>query len=269
MQWERHYFEALIDHLKPNGDVLQVGFSSSIAAERIQSFHPKHHTIIEPDPQLVERARKWAGERPGITILADRWQQALPKLGRFDAIFYDDFNPEREIEKAKVLAAANEAVRKGKELVNGIKAKFPDLFKIKYADADLDPLFNQFEKTKPAELAHLLRELFKNEQISHAQYEKRIARLGSAANAKAQIPPDPVLAFLKTCLKSHMRKGSRFTCFSVSPLSKYENPQFFEEIITNSDYDYEEKVITVDVPVSSEHYKFKEALILLVVKQVD
>lgn len=274
IQWERRYLEELIDQLKPTGDVLQVGFSNGIAAERIQTYHPKHHTIIESDPQIAEKAKKWAKGNPAITILSDRWERAIVKLGHFDAVFYDDFKPQEEIDKAKVLASAGEAVKKGKELVADIHAKFPEIKKMQYSDSDLELLFEQFGKSKPSEVARFLEKLYLGEQISQAQFEMGVLFVkdlihGTPEAHKLPSPPTPMFAFLKMCLQKHMRKGARFTCFAKTPLSKFEDPVFLEEIIANPNYDYEEKTIPVDVPASCEYYKFKEALVMLVVKQVE
>ena len=47
MEWEKPYMHACIDALKPFGDVLEIGFGLGYSAERIQTYHPKSHTIIE------------------------------------------------------------------------------------------------------------------------------------------------------------------------------------------------------------------------------
>ena len=242
-------YEALIDRLQPEGRVLQIEFSSGIAAERIQSRHPKHHTIIEPNRNIAEKAKT----KPGWEVISGRWEKVLPALGSFDAIFYDDFKPEREREQAKLLADASTTVQKGKEALSKARARFPNLTQMKYSDSDLEQLFAQFGKDKQPQLAHFLKELLRNGQISQDQYEAR----GYGLEVPRALPPsDPILAFLRACLKNHMGKGSRFVCISSSPVSKFEDPRFFEEIITNPDYDYEE-----DVP-------FKGALVFVVIKQV-
>lgn len=241
--------EALIERLQPRGNVLQIGFSSSVIAERIQTYHPKNHTILDPD----RKAGEGAASKPRWEVIQDRWEHVLPKLGSFDAIFYDDFNPERERQKAKLLIAASVSVQKGKEAISKARAQFPNLTEMKYSDDDLDRLFEQFGKDKLPQLAHFLKELLRNKQISHAQYE---ARSVGFELPKEPLYVDPLLLCLKACLKSHMGKGSRFACISSSPVSKFEDPAFFEEIITNPAYDYEESV------------PFEGSLAFAVIKQV-
>lgn len=227
--------DELVDRLQPKGNVLQIGFSSGVIAEKIQTYHPKHHTIIEPNRAVGEKA----GARPGWKVIIDRWEHALPKLGSFDVIFYDDFNPEREREMAKLAVVANVSVQKGKEAISRVHARFPNLTQMKYLDSDLDQLLNQFGKDKHPQLAYFLKELLRNGQISQDQYERRSSGLEVP---KAVPPPDPLLALLQACLKNHMEKASHFACISSVSVSKFENPRFFEEIITNPDYDYEEEV---------------------------
>ena len=69
------------------------------------------------------------------------------------------------------------------------------------------------------------------------------------------------LFFLEQCLSSHMRKGSRFSCFLSEPTSKYGDKVWFEKIITNPFLDYEERRIPVEGP------KPHEALVITITKK--
>lgn len=73
-------------------DVLEIGFGCGYSADRIQEFSPRSHTIIEPDPVVLARLGDWAAARPGnVVVVEGFWQTALAKLGKYDAIFFDDF----------------------------------------------------------------------------------------------------------------------------------------------------------------------------------
>jgi hypothetical protein len=78
--------------------------------------------------------------------------------------------------------------------------------------------------------------------------------------------PDRTMEFLHLCLKHHMRRGSRFSAFSGSPLSKYEHPAFFEEIILNPNLEYREFTIPIDVSKTCRYYKHSDALVMVVEK---
>lgn len=273
MEWEKPYLEALIDELRPSGKVLEVGFGLGYSASRIQTYKPEHLTIIEKDASIAAQAAKWAGSNPAITIVQDKWENALPKLGRFDAIFFNDFEPEIELAKLEQQETGSLLVKQGKELISKVKQEIPKLTEMRYSDADIDAFFSEVGQFHKAEMAVFLHELHKNGQISKQQYEAMIAKYNlTKTEAKTlkiiEERRDQMMAFLKACLKSHMHKGSRFSCFSSSPLSKYENPEFFEAVITNTDLDYEERLITVNVPKSCAYYKHEQALIMVIQKQL-
>ena len=102
MEWEKPYMEACIDELKPNGDVLEIGFGMGYSATQIQKYKPKSHTIIEMDPLVIKRLKKWAKDYNNIIIVEGTWQKEINKLEKFDEIFFDDYplkNPKNEFEK--------------------------------------------------------------------------------------------------------------------------------------------------------------------------
>jgi hypothetical protein len=246
---EKPYLQILIDHLRPSGEVLEVGFALGYSAARIQTYHPKRHTIIEPDPKTAKKALKWAKDNPAISVLCDAWENALPKLGVFDAIFFNAPGEELEVSSG--------IVQKGKELVAMVKQQLPQLMNLRYSDSDIDAFFSQAISLQPRETAYFLHELRQNKQISEQQYEKtlqkyRLEKAEAGTLKMIETPKDCTLAFLKACLKNHMRKGSRFSCFTNSPISKYENPEFFESIITNPNLDYQEKLINEHLVITVE-----------------
>ena len=102
MEWEKPYMEACIDFLKPKGDVLEIGFGMGYSATQIQKYKPKSHTIIEMDPMVIKRLKKWAKDYDNIIIVEGTWQEKIHDLGTFDEIFFDDYplkKPETDLEK--------------------------------------------------------------------------------------------------------------------------------------------------------------------------
>src|SRR3989344_5641595 len=246
MEWEKAYIEALIEAFHPFGDVLQVGFRSGLAAKQIQKYYPKSHTLIESDAMRIADAKQWAQKHRAV-LIEEPWQQALPRLGIFDAIFFassDEGSPQ-EVDP----------------LMKEIEAQIPHLAKLRYVDSDLEPFCEKSAKEAPEQLYRFLHELEKNGQISKEQKERMIKKFhlkGKEARLARKKIPDRVFAFLKECLALHMRKDSRFSCFLEDPTSKYEDPRFFDEIITNPLVDYREQ--TLSIP------KKGEALIVVVEK---
>ena len=91
--WEKPYMEALVDKLKPFGDVLEVGFGLGYSADAIQKYEITSHTIIECDSTVLERTREWAKkQKHKVVIIEGTWEDQVPLLDqRFDSIFFDDF----------------------------------------------------------------------------------------------------------------------------------------------------------------------------------
>lgn len=289
MEWEKPYMHACIDALKPFGDVLEIGFGLAYSAERIQSFHPKSHTIIEFHPEVVKKAREWAKRYPNVTIIEDTWQNALPKLGVFDSIFFDDYplQSEEEMQKMQEDSAHSHLVlQQGRSVIRDAEEAIPFLKEIKYSDDDLDFLMKEVplkEKDQAVQFARFLSELSQGGQISEEQFKSKIALLVKedllraeevdALFKKAKEPfafsdkGDRLYLFLSECLKSHMRNGSRFSCFLSSATSKYEDDRFVSEIIANPFLDFHEEEITLEVPDNCGYFSGNKALVITIVKR--
>ena len=69
--WEKPYMEALVDKLKPFGDVLEVGFGLGYSADAIQKYDITSHTIIECDSTVLERTREWAKKQKHKVVIIE------------------------------------------------------------------------------------------------------------------------------------------------------------------------------------------------------
>lgn len=234
--------ESFIPSLKPSGHVLQIGFGEE--ANLIQASHPKSHTIIVSDPAGAKQAKAWAPNHKSAHLIFDPWQAALPKLGRYDLIyFHAPIEPELQAQAVQGMNAVNQ----GKKLIQKIEKTFPNLTTIKYEDADLDHLCKMMGKTRSKELLGFMTQLKKNGQITAQQHEHIVKKhqLGHAEGNNVVIN-DPLFFFFEACLKSHMHKGSRITCVATDRISRYDNPAFFQGIISNSQLDYKEIPVTLN-----------------------
>lgn len=272
MAWEKPYIEALIDVLKPSGAVLEVGFDQGFAAERIQTFKPASHTIIEHRPEAIEKAMKWSKDKPHVRLIQDSWEKAIPKLGVFEAIFFNDFDPEITAEIHEHREAGLQLLKKEKELASFVEEKIPQLTSIKYSDRDIDEFYKEIGQFQKNDMAAFLFTLKSNGQITEAQYEAMIKKYQLEKKEKKTAPlaiekkADPTFIFFEACAKNHMKKGSRFSSFSMSPVSKFENPHFFDHIITNPNFDYREETIPVKVTKDCPYYKYQNALVMVIEK---
>lgn len=292
MEWEKPYMEACIDALKPSGDVLEVGFGCGYSSTHIQKYHPKSHTIIEFHPEIAKKAREWAKKYSHVTIVEDTWQNAMKDLKTFDTVFFDDYPLESEeemqrLEKDKKQYSA--LVQEGNKKIQEIENSFTFLKEIRYTDEDIEFFFKELDREHLSDGKIFLRFFFdfeKKGQITKQQLEKILERLEkeklvSAKERKefsvqASLSPfefrmagDRLFEFLEQCLKNHMKKGSRFSCYLNDPTSKFEDKKFFEKIITNPFLEYSETLIPIKVPKNCEYYKADKALVIVITKLED
>ena len=91
MEWEKPYMKALVNKLKPTGDVLEIGFGLGYSADQIQQHKIKSHTIIEANPYVLKKLKTWAKkQKHKVNVIEGTWQNKLKTLGTFDIIFFDD-----------------------------------------------------------------------------------------------------------------------------------------------------------------------------------
>jgi hypothetical protein len=273
LEWKKAYIQAIIDALHPSGDVLEVGFNFGIGAECIQQYQPKSHTIIEEDPERFEFAKKWASGRLNVAVIAGSWQKVLPGLPVFDTIFFNE-NPATFAQEILIHQKQEEIANianVSKELLNTLEEEFARV-DVHYSDKEIDEFYEQVGQFNVKELPRFFENLQKKGFITKSQYASVLKRykLDQAQSDTASSMPlsasDPMIGCLQECLKAHMRKGSLFSSYCVDCTSKYENPEFFEKVITNLDVDYQERVLSLQVAKFSEYFTFNQAVIMLVRK---
>ena len=92
MEWEKPYMEKSVDFMDPHGDVLEIGFGLGYSATQFMKYPIKSYTIVECDPDVIERIKIWkmAYNIP-VHIVQGTWQEKLKILETFDSIYFDDF----------------------------------------------------------------------------------------------------------------------------------------------------------------------------------
>ena len=90
MDWEHPIMSASAAYVtEGGGDILEIGFGMGISANYIQSHSISSHTIIEPHPQMVQKAVEWSNGKSNVTIISQSWADVTGSLGTYDGIFYD------------------------------------------------------------------------------------------------------------------------------------------------------------------------------------
>lgn len=98
MAWETSIMQRTAGLLapKPGLRILNIGHGMGIIDRFFQQTSPTEHHIIEAHPSILTHMKegKWH-EKPGVTIHAQKWQEAVPVLVEqgvtFDAIYFDTF----------------------------------------------------------------------------------------------------------------------------------------------------------------------------------
>ncbi len=275
MEWKKKYAEACVDALHPSGEVLEAGFGSGDAAERIEAYHPSSHTILVSKSEEADKARDFAAGRPHVTVVAATWQQALPSLGKFDSIFFHAAMARTEQAPAQERFASL-LIKAGQMLLAKTAKKFTQLTVMRYSDEDLEFFLRKIENKGADDKKMVLRfftELYERGQITQLQWERACSELitrGWATEeeiAKAQ--PElrgpffqtshELLDFLALCIGAHMKKGARFSCILNDTTSMYEDIHFSEKIIENPLLDYSERWL--------EEQPRKRGLVMTITKQ--
>ena len=93
MEWEKEYMKECVQLLEPHGHVLEVGFGLGYSASEIQKYPDViTHTIIECSPVVWEKVDEFKKKHPKVILMKGRWQDMLKRCGKFDSIFFDDFD---------------------------------------------------------------------------------------------------------------------------------------------------------------------------------
>ncbi len=90
MDWEDSIMKASADYVcEGGGDILEIGFGMGISAGYIQANSISSHTIVENHPQVIEKAKAWAEDKPNVIIVEGDWYEIKDSLSTYDGIFYD------------------------------------------------------------------------------------------------------------------------------------------------------------------------------------
>ena len=298
MEWEKPYIEACIDRLKPEGDVLEIGFGLGYSATRVQHYHPKSHTIIDSDPLIIKKAKEWAKKYPTVKIIEGKWEDKLKELATFDAIFFDDYTPlstplsASEVKEIEANAQAlNKVQGEAKKLTNDLSAALKKMKGIKFTNEQV----NEFTKVLlsrpgvlPDDVMSFMTSLAEQGNITTQQevmfldeYEKQIKHKGkenkkqpsahsnSDKNALQKTPQhsDRLFNFFQLCIHDHLRKGSRISSFIDFTQFKKRKSELDAFLKSHPEITHTEEIISIEVPSNCQYYAGNEALVLILRKK--
>lgn len=284
MEWEKPYIEACIEALNPIGTVLEIGFGLGYSSKKIQQFHPKSHTIIESDPVIAEKARKWAKDFNNVQILEGKWQDLLPTLGKFNAIFFDDYIPynQTEIDSAMQNNTKFQNITEEAETVRDELATVLNSYKgFKFSDEQLEQFKHHLlarSSISREQVANFLETLKKQGNITEKQKTNFFNHLtkehplseGHESSALNEINIKQLgsnfIDFAEACIKLHMEKEATLSGYAGNPTIAAKNA-FQEKILSRKDVNYTEKAMKVEVPKNCLYFKGNTALIIVLKKK--
>ena len=91
-KWEQPLMERFAELVNHNsGDILEIGFGMHLFADKCYSMGVNTYTIVEMHPQVIERLKEWAKDKPEVIIIEGDWTKNLDKIKerKYDGIFFD------------------------------------------------------------------------------------------------------------------------------------------------------------------------------------
>jgi|APSaa5957512535_1039671.scaffolds.fasta_scaffold24478_2 hypothetical protein len=105
---QQQIIELCIDLLKPNGKVLQFGFSHGFSGDKILNYNIKDLLIIEPNKYVYNKAKKWSESLEKVTVKNKTLEESMFNLKCYDTIFIDCFSINNEESNNDISKLINE-----------------------------------------------------------------------------------------------------------------------------------------------------------------
>lgn len=105
---QQQIIELCIDLLKPNGKVLQFGFSHGFSSDKILNYNIKDLLIIEPNKYVYNKAKKWSESLEKVTVKNKTLEESMFNLKCYDTIFIDCFSINNEESNNDISKLINE-----------------------------------------------------------------------------------------------------------------------------------------------------------------
>lgn len=75
------------------GDVLEIGMGRGVAADYVQQYEPRSHTLVECNPSVIAAFGAWKARYPDreIALIPERWQDGLDQMKEYDGILFHTY----------------------------------------------------------------------------------------------------------------------------------------------------------------------------------
>lgn len=222
------FFKKIFKKHLPLKDILEIG------------YHPEYSISLahlEPNSHLIVETTKICEAKKIAQVHINDWKKSLDQ--QFDLICYYEKDVMKPV-APESLQKAHLFLNEAKKFTREINTIFPDINTIKYSDTEIDLLLS---KASAKKVSTFLFQLVQKGQVTEKQYQRFLEKHHlEAPLVESATKTDDLFSIADRCLKKHLKKNGKFICISSSTISKYEHAQFFENIITNPDYEYSEEV---------------------------
>lgn len=272
MEWEKPFIEAYIQYLNPKDKVLLVGFGLGYAADRIYSLNPKSLTIIETNPTVLERIKIWSKDKKNIQVIQESWKNPS-SLGKFDAIFFNQFEPFSLEELELIKNSANSFSKIAEETQNLrtlVAEAFQETKTRKFTDQEVEKFIKEELKKPhilPIHLLQFLNNLSKLGNISTAQRDKYAAEIAKQEKNGSSVSSSNALAFLqKTAFQNEflnfvqiafdhlLNINGRLSAYAGTPSSRVNLEEVKTKLSDKKNFHYEEKLLKVTIPEQCSYF---------------
>lgn len=245
------------------GATLQIGFGNAFSLDDILSLTFSSYTILEKDAEKISKAKDKMV--PEVIFSAQSWQEALEHGALYDTIIFNGLDTEELLFTDQAKQAGHLFLSRAEQIISNIHRDMPHLTTIQYGFDELSSFFDKQQTEDKTVISRFAMELKQNKQISDDVYtalKERYGLIEDKVTAKENIKIDPITSCLLQVLEKHLHPRGKFIALSPCAISKFEDPFFFEKIITDVRYNFHETCFPWQKDASSS----KEALVFIVEK---
>lgn len=238
-----------MDQLKPFGNVLEIGFRKEISEELLLQYRPKSLTILDSSEVQKEALEKWHELHPTVHCLYGSYKETLSTLGRFDLILIHQDKKKEDLELYHFLfpkkAAKN--LTESQKMIQSLEGMMSQV-QNRYSDGEVDDFYTKIGYLHPLEMPRFFKKLSANGNISKEQYDRIAQKYDFATLERSRMSSedDSLIRLLEILIEKQLVVGGRCFFCSTNNSSKYDDPLFFETIITDQRVEYSEKSVQID-----------------------